>query len=141
MNQTPASAPPRGGSPRDLWALGVVVHSAGGEPRRCLSARARHERSRAAGLADGPVLTIVDELIGGVAEDDHRYRGRARVASFRKLVPVLWSLFLSSLLGIADRGRAGRGLLAGVRRPGRHRHARAVLEPGRRGPCCGRRWA
>ena len=130
MNSSPATTPPRGGRPRDPWALGFVVILLVLSPA-LLSARALHERSQVRDAPDGPVLRIVDELLGGVQKTTICVVAvLAGLAISKADVFALVALSVKPS-GHVNRGRIGGGLLAGVRRARQHRHARAVLEPGR----------
>ena len=111
------------GRRRALWALGVVVILLVVNPA-LLSARALHDRSREGGAADGQVLTMVDELIGGFQKTTIVVVAALALASFRRLVPVLWSLFQSSLSGMLIAAEMAvifwlvYGGLAGIGMPG-----------------------
>ena len=133
MNPANITSPPRIGRPRNLWPLGVVLILLVVSPT-LLTATAFHERSHATDTPDGAVLTNLDELLGGVQFTTICVIVLLAGLAFRRLAPVLSSMFLSSLSGHVDRGRTGGHLLAGVRRPRRDRHAGTLLEPGRRGP-------
>ena len=123
MNPSPATTPPRGGRHRDLWALGFVVILLVVSPA-LLSARALHVRSQAGGAPDGPVMTIVEELLGGVQLTTICVVAVLAGLGFRRLTPLLWSLFLSSLPGMLIAAELGivfwlvYGGLASIGMPG-----------------------
>jgi hypothetical protein len=99
VNPSPATTPPRGGTLRDLWALGFVVILLVLSPA-LLWARALHERSHMGGAPEGPVLTMVDEFLGGVQKTTICLVAVLAWLGFRRLTPLLSSLFLSSLPGM-----------------------------------------
>ena len=99
MNPSPTTKSPHSGRPRDLWALGVVLVLLVVSPA-LLEARASHERSRALDSPNGSVLTLLDELLGGVQTTTICIVAVLAALAFRRLTPILWSLFLSSLPGV-----------------------------------------
>ena len=123
MNPSTASTPPRGGKPRDLWVLGFVAILLVLSPA-LLSARALRVRSQVGGAPDGPVMTIVDELLGGVQKTTICIVAVLAGLGFRRLTPLLWSLFLSSLPGMLIAAELGvvfwlvYGGLASIGMPG-----------------------
>ena len=115
------SAAASGGRPRDLWALGVVLILLVVNPA-LISVQALVTVT--AGTAEGPVLTIVDELFGGMQYTTLVIMVGLTLMAFRRLAPVLWSLFLSSLPGMLIAAEMASifwlvsGGLAGIGMPG-----------------------
>jgi hypothetical protein len=99
VNSAQITSPPRIGNPRSLWPLGVVLILLVVSPA-LLAARAFHERSQVGNTPDGPVLTDLDELLGGVQLTTIGLIALLAGLAFGRLAPVLSSMFLSSLSGM-----------------------------------------
>ncbi len=96
---TPAAEPPVAGYRRNLWSLGLVLFLLVMIPA-LLAGRASNVRKLTENSSVTPVAAMVDELIDNSQKSALFVVAALAFLSFRKLVPILWSLFQSSLAGM-----------------------------------------
>ena len=96
---TPAAEPPIAGYRRNLWSLGLVLFLLVMIPAS-LAGRASKVRKLTENSSVTPVAAMVDELIDNCQKSALFVVAALAFLSFRKLVPILWSLFQSSLAGM-----------------------------------------
>ena len=96
---TPAAEPPVAGYRRNLWSLGLVLFLLVMVPAS-LAGRASNVRKATENSSVTPVTAMVDALIDNSQKSALFVVAALAFLSFRKLVPILWSLFQSSLAGL-----------------------------------------
>ena len=123
MNESHASTTGLSGNSRSPRSLVLVVLLLVFIPL-CLMGKSTLDRSPTAVSGDGPIATMLDKVLDGFQRTGLVVIAALAFLSFRRLVPVVWPLFQSSLSGLLIAAEIGvifwlvYGGLAGIGMPG-----------------------